>query len=148
MAYKMRISDWSSDRCSSDLAISDCRNALRVDFGQLDERFQSPCRPRHESGPVLKQFSDSRHHIVVVGEQRAAAMKIAGKGDITLRRQLLRAPFGVIAKPRSLRKNQHRRASTLLCFIHAEPALHVEAARLVMQFLFPHRFSPIRLLPM
>src|SRR3546814_6599033 len=93
MAYKMRISDWSSDRCSSDLAISDCRNALRVDFGPLDERFQSPCPTRYESGPVLKQFSDSRHHIVVVGEQRAAAMKIAGKGVITLRRQLLRAPF-------------------------------------------------------
>src|SRR3546814_3770754 len=100
-SYELRISDLSSDVCSSD-----------------------------------------------IGEQRAASMKIAGKGDITLRRQLRHAPFGVIAKPRSLRKNQHRRASTLLCFIHAEPALHVEAARLVMQFLFPHRFSPIRLLPM
>src|SRR3546814_4057148 len=34
-AYEMRISDWSSDVCSSDLIIGECHAAL--EFGAVDE---------------------------------------------------------------------------------------------------------------
>src|SRR3546814_5006504 len=41
-AYEMRISDWSSDVCSSDLAAIDPRSPGRVELGVLDVEHADP----------------------------------------------------------------------------------------------------------
>src|SRR3546814_5181466 len=40
-AYEMRISDWSSDVCSSDLLLAECSVVIKVDLGigRIDEAF-------------------------------------------------------------------------------------------------------------
>src|SRR3546814_9122459 len=47
-AYEMRISDWSSDVCSSDLlAFNDVEEAVAETFGEILEREATPNRIRH-----------------------------------------------------------------------------------------------------
>src|SRR3546814_4532982 len=50
-AYEMRISDWSSDVCSSDLT-----------HRTADGRTQGPHRAAHHASPVTAQAGRSRHH--------------------------------------------------------------------------------------
>src|SRR3546814_7479773 len=64
-AYEMRISDWSSDVCSSDLLSRQCRDDRRVALRTGDARLsaQRPCRrsdddPRHQ-GPWRRRQEGS-----------------------------------------------------------------------------------------
>src|SRR3546814_5041770 len=91
-AYEMRISDWSSDVCSSDLLDLARRNALDIHLGQ--RRHQRLLRPlvaleqlgREAPGTVLRhpqlQLADPRHQRArvmprTVAEPRIAALALA-----------------------------------------------------------------------
>src|SRR3546814_5455791 len=59
-AYEMRISDWSSDVCSSDLPRPHCRGpaATAPSFspsGHFSARWTPPCEPRSEERRVGKE---------------------------------------------------------------------------------------------
>src|SRR3546814_9589534 len=55
-AYEVRISDWSSDVCSSDLPAHRSRHADR----QLDAAAHSPARSRTEPGPLRRAYGNRR----------------------------------------------------------------------------------------
>src|SRR3546814_6897625 len=63
-AYGMRISDWSSDVCSSDLAIG-CRMIPAI---EAQDRGWRAAYVEQKHGAV---DGDQRHHLVVPTEQRA-----------------------------------------------------------------------------
>src|SRR3546814_6921077 len=52
-AYEMRISDWSSDVCSSDLAVEGCERAVRDAHLLADLEGDGRLRPIHALGDLL-----------------------------------------------------------------------------------------------
>src|SRR3546814_9767974 len=52
-AYELRISDWSSDVCSSDLRI---HRVARVAPVYVDESFRMPCGQRRISGAIVAVY--------------------------------------------------------------------------------------------
>src|SRR3546814_14098668 len=81
-AYELRISDWSSDVCSSDLLAL----FLARPFAGLERRFSKGIRLRHRFGHRLAGVADRRHHHLVVNqilapcvaEQEIGAVEILG----------------------------------------------------------------------
>src|SRR3546814_2386094 len=65
-AYEMRISDWSSDVCSSDLAVAPARS---VSMSML-ETPPAPTGPAIEFGPLLLAKGVEGHHLFAVVGRR------------------------------------------------------------------------------
>src|SRR3546814_3891839 len=68
-AYEMRISDWSSDVCASDLLGQPCRVRFQVEHGNIDD----PNR-RELVGHAVKfrEIVDHRHHRIEHGDNAEA----------------------------------------------------------------------------
>src|SRR3546814_6462188 len=86
----MRISDWSSDVCSSDLAAAGCW-ALRGDPGDRRRRSADPLRAR--PWPVFRQGPVARDALrpVDLPEHRRQAEPAAGGGGATGERRAPRS---------------------------------------------------------
>src|SRR3546814_5534774 len=69
-AYELRISDWSSDVCSSDLA----RDALGIDEGVVEGAEQKLAAPD-------EPFAGSARHAAGDGLEKGAARRVEGVGD-------------------------------------------------------------------
>src|SRR3546814_9630342 len=73
-AYEMRISDWSSDVCSSDLHIKSCRDAFQTAFAQL--KTQSPQTSRSTSEidylkePIIVYFDFDKADLDAAARQK------------------------------------------------------------------------------
>src|SRR3546814_12033783 len=78
-AYEMRISDWSSDVCSSDLAVEPSGQPL-LDIAVAAEAFHglSAERRRQLADPIL---GDRRHHAAPGGLGLAARGAVEGSGE-------------------------------------------------------------------
>src|SRR3546814_8289938 len=75
-AYEMRISDWSSDVCSSDLGI--ISKGLIVIAGDVDHM-----------GPGLGHFQDAPEHVVVRGRPVPAPFQTPSVADVADEIELL-----------------------------------------------------------
>src|SRR3546814_12737444 len=85
-AYEMRISDWSSDVCSSDLFADEeyiveplFALLLARAFAGLKLRVAERIGLRHRFGHRLAGVADSRHHHLVIDEIHAPWMAEKGK---------------------------------------------------------------------
>src|SRR3546814_6662374 len=58
-AYEMRISDWSSDVCSSDLAVRGCLETLHGSAAQCQSRHQSQRRFPAERATMFQAHADA-----------------------------------------------------------------------------------------
>src|SRR3546814_5471994 len=81
-AYEMRISDWSSDVCSSDLLSRRPRSArVGAVIGSLPRLPHSSLSPRHLlPGPIARAVPLATGNDTTVGEQRPVATPM-GPGD-------------------------------------------------------------------
>src|SRR3546814_14442344 len=79
----MRISDWSSDVCSSDLAFRRLGLSLRV--GGLDAGFHGSLMIEDRSAEIPRQWRPQLRHIAIAG--RRAAQRIGGRARIGLDRK-------------------------------------------------------------
>src|SRR3546814_1159694 len=73
-AYEMRISDWSSDVCSSDLGAEPGRLALPVP--EERRRADDEGRPRPPPEQVQRQHLDGLAQAHVVGEHRSEERRV------------------------------------------------------------------------
>src|SRR3546814_10237939 len=90
-AYEMRISDWSSDVCSSDLLLRP-RSASGRDFGQMPDRATSLVLRKRFSGRMAPA---RRGHLPLrSGPRRGRAPRAHGETYASLVKPGIGAPFG------------------------------------------------------
>src|SRR3546814_4246179 len=100
-AYEMRISDWSSDVCSSDLPFRDTRSVRRIQehgasqglpagFGIAADALVLPCRPRFRDvagrtreEPGCRNGRDGDRKSVVEGKSVSVSVDLGGCRIIT-----------------------------------------------------------------
>src|SRR3546814_19350410 len=100
MAYELRISDWSSDVCSSDLQLAGAARPLAQQFDRapphrIGERAQHP----------IERGAQSSSRVLVVKPPAASHSSALFSSTVTPKVQL--CPSGSLA--RSLRRSEERR---------------------------------------
>src|SRR3546814_9862226 len=87
-AYEMRISDWSSDVCSSDLQGDDMTRALAVQRIAVPVAHR-PARAlddRHQRGEVVKLQSRLDHQVDMAVREQAVIIAVAAEEHSLVRR--------------------------------------------------------------
>src|SRR3546814_1827746 len=80
-AYEMRISDWSSDVCSSDLLVEDRRRGRRIfEVGTADQRARAVGAADDDAEAAFRHLWHHPLQRAVMVEQRIAAGEQEGVG--------------------------------------------------------------------
>src|SRR3546814_11163243 len=82
-AYEMRISDWSSDVCSSDLTEPRIALIARLSAAHAESLPTDPAEPPLLAGGTLQRFSGTPIRPVVAGQHFGTAALVAHDSDAT-----------------------------------------------------------------
>src|SRR3546814_4452598 len=117
-AYEMRISDWSSDVCSSDLAAAE-RILLRIVPGPLPHRDAGRCRlvglvtfdRLHPLGKALRQEGNRRDRKQSGADHVEKAVLEIGRAPSELQ-SLMRISYAVFCLNKKINTKQHNKHRT------------------------------------